>query len=286
MEQLNKDLIIAINDVKTSDVSRLIEQGANVNTADLSGRPALSIAIAKRSNRIAEILIKNNADVNQTINNKSVENKMTPLMLAAGNNAVDITSMMIDKGADISAISESGKTALTVAVIKNDTAIIEILISKGVDVSQEDMAGEKPLILAIKHYNRRATKMLLDAGANVDITDHDKKTAIECAFFGRLDIFEMFIENCCGQMSSHKLSQVITGEMTPLMLAIGLKSVIAARSLIDAGVDTTQCGRPGNDALAMAKSHQAIEIVAMIEKSQIKNDTRQKKRGNDPGPGL
>lgn len=62
------------------------------------------------------------------------ENKLTCLHLAVQINSVEIVKALIEKGADVNAITERGVTPLHLAIVKKQPAdIIKVLVENGAD---------------------------------------------------------------------------------------------------------------------------------------------------------
>lgn len=95
--------------------SELIRMGANVNQKYSNGATPLMIAAATTmgveiANRRAEILIKNNADLD-VVN----ANGDTALMLAVKYENADLVAILLQYGADVTIKNKLGKTALDIA---------------------------------------------------------------------------------------------------------------------------------------------------------------------------
>ena len=62
----------------------------------------------------------------------------------------EIAELLIDKGADVNAKTESGRNPLHSAAMEGHKEIAELLITKGADVNAKDEDGRTPLDLANK----------------------------------------------------------------------------------------------------------------------------------------
>ena len=66
----------------------------------------------------------------------------TPLSIAAVyDGSVEIARLMIQKGADVKAIDESGASVLEIAASVNNLEVARILVDKGADVNTTDSGG-------------------------------------------------------------------------------------------------------------------------------------------------
>ena len=112
------------------------------------------------------------------VNEKAVNwNGFTPLHLAAsmkGNK--EIVELLIAKGADVNANSESGSTPLHGA---NNGEIVELLITKGSNVNARTGVGQTPLLLAVIFGQKEIVKILVAKGADVHARDDAGVTPLD-----------------------------------------------------------------------------------------------------------
>lgn len=81
----------------------------------------LCIAISKGDSETAKKIVEYGGDVNQTYNG------LTPLMIAARYNNVEMINLLIAKGANVATKDEKGNTALRYAELSNAKEAVEIL---------------------------------------------------------------------------------------------------------------------------------------------------------------
>jgi ankyrin repeat protein len=82
----------------------------------------LAVAIVKGDLETVKKFIEYGADINQK------SNGMTPLMIAARYNQVDIIKLLLDKGANYKIMDDKGLTALKYAQLSNATQATAMLI--------------------------------------------------------------------------------------------------------------------------------------------------------------
>ncbi|XP_044598811.1 serine/threonine-protein phosphatase 6 regulatory ankyrin repeat subunit B-like [Cotesia glomerata] len=156
--------------------------------ADLSvwadGYTLLRDAIEDSQLEIVEHLLENNISVNR----KSKNSTDTPLHLAIHIGGIDLITLLLDKGAKVTAKGKCKKTPLHVAFEYSKIEIIELLIAKRGDLNAKDQDGLTPMCLAVKK--------------------------------GRLEIVDYFLnhEKYQGQLKSFATEE-IAGVDTPLHLA-------------------------------------------------------------------
>lgn len=101
----------------------LIENGANVNVADVNGNTPLVFIINKTGNlKVIQRLLEKGARVN--LQNRTGE---TPLMYAAWHGHLAIVQLLLENRADVTLKNLHGRTALTLAESKGHQEIVEML---------------------------------------------------------------------------------------------------------------------------------------------------------------
>ena len=116
-------LIFAATNGHTSIVEFLISKGAEVNAKDSGGRTALLYASKRSFNETAALLIDKGADVNVQSKKKGI----TPLMLAAVWDNVELVQMLLKQGADVHLTDTFGRTARILAEKKGSSAVVDLL---------------------------------------------------------------------------------------------------------------------------------------------------------------
>jgi len=105
----------------------------------------------------------------------------TPLNYAAYTGQKEIAELLIKKGADVNAKDEDGGTPLHQAFTRE---VAELLIAEGADVNAKDMSGWTPLNQA---FNKEIAELLIDKGADVNAKRDDGKTPLDVAVDELLD---------------------------------------------------------------------------------------------------
>lgn len=181
---LNLSLAVQLGNI--SRVRTLLRQEDDL--ADLSvwadGYTLLRDAIKDSQLEIVEDLLENNISVNR----KSKNTTDTPLHLAIHIGGIDLITLLLDKGAKVTAKGKYKKSPLHVAFEYSKIEVIELLLAKGGDLNAKDQDGLTPMCLAVKK--------------------------------GRLEIVDYFLnhEKYQGQLKSF-VTEEIAGLDTPLHLA-------------------------------------------------------------------
>ena len=103
--------------------------------------------------------------------NARADSGRTPLMIAAGSpGAVDVCRLLIAKGADVRS-SHRGFTVLMAAAEGGDRALVQLLLAKGADAKAKSRAGWTALQAAALAGDRGLAEDLLAHGAGVSAAE-------------------------------------------------------------------------------------------------------------------
>jgi ankyrin repeat protein len=140
----------------------LLEHGANVNSLN-GGTTPLHIASYNGNTNIISLLL--DYDANLTIYNKAGH-----LAIHVAVENIDVFQQLLDKGADINAMTSNGGSVLAVAIWNNAPILtINLILNKGVDVNNIDNTPCTPLHVASSCNNMEAAKLLLKHGADINL---------------------------------------------------------------------------------------------------------------------
>nr|XP_027230756.1 protein phosphatase 1 regulatory subunit 12A-like isoform X7 [Penaeus vannamei] len=143
------------------EVLRLLEKGADIDTANVDGLTALHAACIDDNLDMVEFLVDQGADVNRG-------DKQEVLRL-------------LEKGADIDTANVDGLTALHAACIDDNLDMVEFLVDQGADVNRGDMEGWTALHATASCGFNSIAKFLIDRGADLSLVNNDGDLAIDIA---------------------------------------------------------------------------------------------------------
>ncbi|RZJ63356.1 MAG: ankyrin repeat domain-containing protein [Flavobacterium sp.] len=154
----------------------LIGLGAHSQTADI-----FDVA-RKGTTDEATLLLKSDPKLANTTNPEGY----TPLILATyrGNNAV--AKLLLEKGANIDAISGMG-TALMAAVVKGNDEMVKFLLDRKANPNLNDANGSTALLYAVMFKKHDIAKLLIKSGANTEQKDNRGQSAIDYAILANDD---------------------------------------------------------------------------------------------------
>jgi ankyrin repeat protein len=215
-------LLIAVVNGHYDIASLLLERGADPSVADANGRTPLYAAIDLRNVQwsqapapqlpqethmaMIEQLLAAGADLETKITGKvkhrgSFDMRWTdlkggtPFLRAAWNGDIEVMRLLLEKGADPKAVTETGETALLLLAgsgwplgqgfLRSDEEIfaaLDLLVEDlGLDVNAATKEGVTPLIGAVFKGTNNVVEYLVEHGARLDVKDAKGRTVIDWA---------------------------------------------------------------------------------------------------------
>jgi ankyrin repeat protein len=168
-------------------VQNLLQRGFDPNTPSNELQPALTLALQKKSLKVAETLI-----AWRTINVNQMNAKgETPLMMAAFNHELRLAEQLIARGADV---NQTGWTPLHYAATAGDSEMIRLLLEEHAYIDAESPNGTTPLMMAAYYGGPMVTKLLLEEGADPTLKNEKGLTAYDFAHNGPHPDAKAYIE--------------------------------------------------------------------------------------------
>ncbi len=118
----------------------------------------------KNSSKVAKLLDEG-ADIEGTEVRSAFYNGATPLIYSAINDSEEVVKVLIDKGANLEALTKKGETSLILATYFNSIKSVKLLLDAGANVSATDRNGDTPLMVATRDDNTEIIELLTKAGA-------------------------------------------------------------------------------------------------------------------------
>eukprot|EP00742_Colponemidia_sp_Colp-10_P009109 GILJ01009908.1.p1 GENE.GILJ01009908.1~~GILJ01009908.1.p1 ORF type:complete len:1719 (+),score=242.82 GILJ01009908.1:19-5175(+) len=162
-------------------VLMLLNNGANVDAVTKNNSSPLHLACKKINISLVRLLL-DRCNVNNI--NKLDKNDMNPLHYAISNGARECVLLLLERGADVHAITK-GMTPLLFACQTSsgfiehcpthvDSAVLKLLLDYGAvnDINKLGRNGLSPLLAVVLGFvsNEEAVSLLIDAGADIHVT--------------------------------------------------------------------------------------------------------------------
>ncbi|KAJ1470826.1 ankyrin repeat-containing domain protein, partial [Baffinella frigidus] len=128
------------------EVERLLAEGAHIQEKTRKGSSPLHCAILRGRYAIVQFLLDKGADCNARTNDGD-----SCLAFATAIGSVAVVHQLMDMGAEVNLTGEFGLTPLHWAATRQDefsAEIVTMLLEKGADLSARDGSGETPADLA------------------------------------------------------------------------------------------------------------------------------------------
>jgi ankyrin repeat protein len=142
---------------------------------DMEGREVIEVAIKQKSSLPTILINENIIGVKDLSATKNIIQKL----IASGDK--ELITLYIQKGIDINQKDENGLTPLMVAARSNLLDIVHLLVAKGAHVGAKDLSHNQALHIAIKYKNTEVALYLASLSQNLDYKDRDGNDALMLA---------------------------------------------------------------------------------------------------------
>ena len=162
-------------------IGQLLQQGADIEGRDSSGRTALLIATHHDAIDAARALIDTGADVNAMDDIHD-----SPYLYAGAEGRLEILRMTLDHGADLASVNRYGGTALIPAAHHGHVETVRLLLTTNIDIDHVNRLGWTALLEAIilgdgSNTYVEIVQLLVEAGADINLPDADNVSPLSHA---------------------------------------------------------------------------------------------------------
>ena len=171
------DLLRAIEVGDLNAILRDLDAGRSIESRYMDGRTLLAIACTHGRVEVAKTLLDRGASINAG----STDGNWSPLHYAAGMGHADVVELLLDRDANIEAITDKGRTPLLWACGNGQIQTALILIKRGANVEAKNEFGRTPLICACDNGRVECALMLASHGASLLYKDKEGQTAVDYA---------------------------------------------------------------------------------------------------------
>ncbi|KAK6187512.1 hypothetical protein SNE40_005518 [Patella caerulea] len=202
-------------------------------------------------------LVEAGADVNI-----SSREMMSPSCMSAYRGFVSVLAYLIDHGADVNTVDQTGCTVLHHIVTKpNACVILQKLIIAGIQINLQNRFGETPLYLATLSNNEGAVNMLLETNDScVDLGDRKGVTPLMLAAMqNEIKIIKLLLQHgaCVNKQDDRG--------RTSLIVAIRNGNNRTVDALLNMDVcDVNLSDNQGKSSLMLAVQRDSKELVEML----------------------
>ena len=239
-------------------VQLLIVKGADPNAKADFGETPLFWAAYRGHNKVVQLPIDKEADVDPEIENYNGE---TLLHAAAKGGIKVLAEQLIKKGSDLNAKNNKDKTPLFLAAEWNHKDTAEILLAEGADVNAKDQMGRTPIYSAIYDHHIEMTKILIAKGADLNAKDKSEIIPILTALImGYQDIVELLLAH--GAEIDPKAVYLKDNTLLHIVAQHGNKNLV--EQLIAKGADVNAKTKYGETPLSQAIKGKHKEIADLL----------------------
>ncbi len=242
-------LILAAYWAGTTEVKELLARGADPNAKNDSGVAALIPATDNLDT--TRLLVEAGADVNAR------SDAGDSALIVAGRRAGSawVLAYLLGKGAEISAATKSGVTALHRAAESGDVETLKLLLGRGANVNVQQKDGRTPLGSAAISGREAAVRYLLSQRADPNL---DAAGLSRAAFHGDVEIVKALVE----------AGAEVKGSDSEPVLVLACFSYSAdpqiVKILLHRGADPAAKNQAGKTALDLARERGHAEVARLL----------------------
>jgi len=244
--------------IKLAKIDMLIKLGVDVNTS-YSAKSALFVAKEKGLSNVCEFLEENGAK--EFIDKKKAEELGQELIKECGQEKINFEKVkeLINKGADIEAKNNDGKTSLMIASNNGHSEVVKLLLEKGADIEAKNENGRTSLMMASHKGHSEIVKLLLENGANIEAKNVNGETSLMYASSnGNSEVVKLLLEK------GADIEAKENDGYTSLMWASHNGHSEVVKLLIEKGADIEAKGSDGKTSLMLASWNRQREVVKVL----------------------
>ena len=188
------------------------------------------------------------------------EHKITPLMKACWDGELEIATYLMDQGADVNAVDESGSTPMFEAIKRNRPEFVQLLIDRGAKVNVKDTRQFTPLTTAAAAGGEEISRILVKAGADVKAETYGLTPLMFAVASRKIPMVKLLVELGApvDQVSS------MSGQ-TALFSAIYAANAEMVQALIDLKANVNFRTKDGDTPIKAAQKGDQTDIIDLLK---------------------
>lgn len=254
-DYLEYNLLIAAQKGYPSEIERLINRGADVNTSTFEGATPLILAVSNRHPDAVSTILSFEPETDA-----ETYNSETALLIAVKSFNTGIAEMLIRAGADIDKTDRSGASPLHYAAIYGAYQMADMLLYYFASPDNKSADGTTPLMAAVWSGFPDLVSLLISNGANLEARDNEGFTPfLIAAQNGDTLIMNMFLEKGVDIYEKNYFNYDAIG------LAVRSDASAAVKYLAEKGKRWTEGGNEAVNPYEVARKYNRNGIYELLE---------------------
>jgi ankyrin repeat protein len=172
----------------------LIKNGANINHTSANSKRPLDEAILSGATRCFELLLEKGCEINY-LSGEPVTPLARVIDYGRGIDGISV-QRLLDNNANPNLVGKNKLSALLMAADYDNTAMTKILLEKKADPNLSSEVGDSPLLIAIINNNTEMVKVLIKNKADVNFSNPNRQTPLhEAAKNGNFEITSILLQH-------------------------------------------------------------------------------------------
>jgi ankyrin repeat protein len=261
---LDYNLMLAASKGYVSEIDRLIEKGADINTTTEEGATPLIFAVTNNKLAAVNELLKFNPVID-----KITSSYETSLIIAAKNGNTDICETLIRAGADPDLPDRNGATPIHHAALNGFFDIVDLLIYYNASLDQKSDEGLTPLLVSIMSGYADITDLLIQNGANIEARNNDGFTPFLMATVnGDTLIMDLLFRH------GADIYAINNSNYNALDLTISANQSEAARYLLRIGNKWTNTETDVVNPYVVASKYRRKEMINLLKENNVQGQVK------------
>lgn len=167
-----ENFLKAVNDGHFDVVKQMLEQGISADSVDVNGITPLMVSAKLNRLDIVQLLLQYKANVH-------AQDKRQHTALHWLSNSTEIAIVLLDHNANINSQNSYLDTPLHIAISLNHANIIKLFVQKNANINISNELLQTPLMMAAEKNSKEIVELLIENGANLYAQDVSHYTAFD-----------------------------------------------------------------------------------------------------------